>query len=114
MEYKQQIFQIINAIPKGYVASYGYVARQAGLARGARLVGMVLKSLPTDTCIPWFRVINSKREISFPVNSEKFLHQKQKLASEGTPFQGLKVNKNHILDYLPLEDLPCDNVAAND
>lgn len=79
----QQIWQTVNAIPKGKVASYGQIASLAGLPNCARLVGKVLSRLPEDTNIPWFRVINSQGKISFATETEAFLTQKNKLAAEG-------------------------------
>lgn len=51
-----RIYTVIAAIPYGNVISYGDVARLAGLPRGARLVGWVLKKLPEETQLPWHRV----------------------------------------------------------
>ena len=79
----QQIWQTVHAIPKGNVACYGQIASLAGLPNCARLVGKVLSRLPKDTNIPWFRVINSQGKISFGIDSEAFLTQKNKLQSEG-------------------------------
>ena len=50
-------------IPYGKVASYGQIARLAGLPKHARLVGYVLKHLDKESQIPWYRVINSQGRI---------------------------------------------------
>lgn len=79
----RQIWQTVNAIPAGKVASYGQIAKLAGLPNCARLVGRVLSQLPKDSKIPWYRVINSQGKISFPPESEAFLAQQGRLNAEG-------------------------------
>ena len=65
----ESIWQIVAAIPQGSVATYGQIARMAGLPTYARYVGTTLKKLPNDSRLPWHRVVNGKGQISFPVNS---------------------------------------------
>lgn len=43
-ELAHQILQVIVLIPAGKVASYGQIAKMAGLPKHARLVGYLLKS----------------------------------------------------------------------
>ncbi len=63
-ELHRQILEVIVLIPYGKVASYGQIARLAGLPKHARLVGYVLKHLDKESQIPWYRVINSQGRIS--------------------------------------------------
>ncbi len=63
-ELHRQILEVIVLIPYGKVASYGQIARLAGLPKHARLVGYVLKHLDKESQIPWYRVINSQGGIS--------------------------------------------------
>lgn len=79
----QMIWQTVQAIPPGYVATYGDVARAAGLPGLARFVGYALRQLPEDTSIPWHRVLNSQGRISIPAGSEGFYEQGQRLIAEG-------------------------------
>lgn len=88
---EQRLWQIVNAIPYGQVASYGQLAALAGVPRGARWVGTVLKKLPTDTILPWHRVVSSRGTIAFPVNSKAFQRQYQRLVSEGIQWQGNRI-----------------------
>lgn len=49
--FPQRVWQIVAAIPEGYVTTYGDVAKLAGSPRAARQVGGVLKRLPEgSTC----------------------------------------------------------------
>ena len=70
-ELTQMILNVIIQIPKGKVASYGQIAKYAGLPKHARLVGKVLGELPNDHDIPWYRVINSQGRISLKKLDEK-------------------------------------------
>ena len=79
----EKIWQVVAAIPKGKVATYGQVADLAGLPRGARLVGRTMSQLPKDSKLPWFRVLNSRGELSFPRNSASWRRQRDKLAEDG-------------------------------
>ena len=64
-----RIWQVVASIPEGKVATYGGVAQKAGIARAARRVGQALRSLPSDTRIPWHRVVNAQGRISLPEGS---------------------------------------------
>lgn len=89
------VWQVINAIPRGRVASYGQVARLAGLGRAARFVGRTLKQLPPDTQLPWHRVIRSDGHLGLPIESEGFKRQKERLAEEGVNMIGSRVSMRH-------------------
>ncbi|HCA35007.1 MAG TPA: cysteine methyltransferase [Gammaproteobacteria bacterium] len=83
---KEKIWQVVNQIPAGRVATYGQVARMAELPGHARYVGYTMKMLPTGTKLPWHRVVNSRGKLSFPVDSSQYQSQKQKLEAEGVVF----------------------------
>ena len=82
----QRIWQVVMLIPAGKVATYGDVARQAGLAGAARRVGCALRRLPNESRIPWHRVINAQGRISLPPGSAGALEQSDRLAAEGIMF----------------------------
>lgn len=94
---QQQILQTIHAIPLGYVATYGQVAKLAGLPGKARYVGYVLKTLPQGSAIPWHRVINAQGRLSFPENTEAYREQKQRLVAEGIIFNDHKISLRQFL-----------------
>ena len=62
----RRIFEAVNKIPHGKAATYGQIARLAGLGSHARLVGYALHNLPANSTVPWHRVINSNGKISLP------------------------------------------------
>jgi methylated-DNA-protein-cysteine methyltransferase-like protein len=59
-----RIYSVVSRIPRGRVATYGQVARLAGLPGQARLVGYALSALDDRSRIPWHRVVNAQGEIS--------------------------------------------------
>lgn len=61
---EQRILAVVDSIPRGRVATYGDVAREAGLPRRARLVGRVLARLPRGNRLPWHRVVNAAGRLS--------------------------------------------------
>ncbi|MBP40013.1 MAG: cysteine methyltransferase [Chloroflexi bacterium] len=65
-KFREQVWQIVNAIPPGSVCSYGQVAALAGVPQQSRLVGRILSQLPEGTRLPWHRVVNSQGKISNP------------------------------------------------
>lgn len=60
----EAIYAVVRAIPRGRVATYGQVARLAGLPNHARLAGYALHALPARSDVPWHRVVNAKGEVS--------------------------------------------------
>ena len=79
----RKIYDVVLQIPRGRVATYGQVARLAGLGGHARQVGYALHNLPEKSGIPWQRVINSKGEISQRPGAQR---QKELLLEEGVVF----------------------------
>ncbi len=91
-ELAPMIFQVIAQIPYGRVASYGQIARLAGIPKHSRLVGYVLKHMDADSSLPWYRVINSQGKISLSkLNDQGQNIQAQLLMAEGILVIGDKV-----------------------
>ena len=77
------VYQSIHAIPAGKVAAYGQIAELAGLKGKARWIGRVLSELPSDSKLPWHRVLRASGELAFPVDSARFARQRERLLAEG-------------------------------
>lgn len=95
-----QIWQTVQLIPLGKVASYGQIADLAGLPGRARLVGKSLGYIPESgwqkKSVPWHRVINSQGKISFLQGSDRFEKQKNRLQSEQVVIIGARVKLNEF------------------
>jgi methylated-DNA-protein-cysteine methyltransferase-like protein len=86
---RKRIYDIVKRIPEGRVATYGQIAKLAGLPNGARQVGYALAALDSTSDAPWQRVVNAKGEISpraDPAGREDL--QRRLLESEGVRFDG--------------------------
>lgn len=92
--FPQRVWQIVAAIPEGYVTTYGDVARLAGSPRAARQVGGVLKRLPEGSTLPWHRVVNRHGIIS--LTGPDLQRQRQALLAEGVQVSGSgKIDLQH-------------------
>lgn len=60
----KRIYQAVQKIPKGMVATYGQVAEMAGDKKMCRAVGNALHKNPYPDAIPCYRVVNAKGELS--------------------------------------------------
>lgn len=84
--FPHRVWQIVAAIPPGYVTTYGDVARLAGSPRAARQVGSVLRRLPEGSTLPWFRVVNRHGAIS--LTGPDLQRQRQALLADGVQVSG--------------------------
>jgi methylated-DNA-protein-cysteine methyltransferase-like protein len=84
---RQRIYAVVRRIPRGRVATYGQVARLAGLAGHARQVGYALAALPeAQQGVPWHRVINAQGGVSARAEPGWDDVQRQLLRREGVAF----------------------------
>ena len=80
---------MVAAIPRGRVATYGDVARMAGLPSGARQAGRAMRCCPPELALPWHRVVAADGRIALP--GEHGREQRCRLEWESVPFAGSKV-----------------------
>ena len=90
----ERIYEIVARIPAGNVATYGQVARMAGIPKGARQVGYAMAALPSDYDVPWHRVINAQGKVSPRARSESTALQRKLLEEEGVQF-----SPSHRVDF---------------
>ncbi|MEM7502822.1 MAG: MGMT family protein [Pseudomonadota bacterium] len=92
-------------IPAGTVASYGQIAEIAGVPRGARQVGYVLRHTPAGIELPWHRVLQASGSSAFDQNSRSFEVQKERLAAEGVTMRNGKVDMHQFRWQPDLDEL---------
>lgn len=84
----ERIYAVVRQVPRGYVTTYGQVARIVG-GISAQMVGFALAALrerPPGEEVPWQRVINAQGKIS-PHGMGLGTHiQRQLLEEEGIIF----------------------------
>ena len=85
-DFAHAVYQWLAAVPAGQVVSYGQLAQLAGYPRHARFVGRLMAHLPSDSRLPWWRVVRSDGTLACG------RRQQDLLVSEGVPVLGEKVN----------------------
>jgi methylated-DNA-protein-cysteine methyltransferase-like protein len=91
----QAIYAVVARIPRGRVATYGQVARLAGMPGGARLVGFAMAALADGTRVPWHRVVNAAGRCSIRRDGVGHFVQRARLERERIRFA--------TRDRIPLE-----------
>jgi methylated-DNA-protein-cysteine methyltransferase-like protein len=90
----EQVYSIVQAIPKGKVTTYGGIAAMISVPAGmdplaykrirARWTGYALKKCPDN--IPWWRVVNRRGQISPRMGHGPHI-QRSLLEEEGIPMR---------------------------
>ena len=82
----EEIYLVVQSVPRGKVASYGQIARLVGSPRLSRVVGYALHANPRPGEIPCHRIVNRFGEVSsaFAFGGEN--RQRELLLSEGVEF----------------------------
>jgi methylated-DNA-protein-cysteine methyltransferase-like protein len=101
---RAKFWAAVKRIPRGRVATYGQIAELAGCGGHARQVGYALNALPTDSGVPWHRVVNSFGEISPRSGDDSHELQRKLLEGEGVEFdEGGKIDlRKYLWDARPL------------
>jgi methylated-DNA-protein-cysteine methyltransferase-like protein len=94
----QAIWHVVCAIPRGQVATYGTVARAAGLPGRARQAGFALRVAPAELNLPWHRVVGAGGRIAFPGATRQHKEQARRLRAEGVPVKNGRVEASALLD----------------
>lgn len=84
MSFSSAVIEIVRAIPRGRVASYGQIAIMAGNPRGARGVVWILRSSSRKYNLPWHRVLRMDGCIALR-SGEGREEQISLLEAEGVP-----------------------------
>jgi len=98
----EAIWHAVCTIPHGRVATYGGVARAAGLPGRARQAGYALRVAGDSLNLPWHRVLGAGGRIAFPRASAAHREQARRLRAEGIPVVDGRVARSALID---LEEL---------
>ena len=82
----ERIYEQVRRIPRGKVATYGWIAARAGNPRWARVVGYALHVNPDPQTIPCHRVVNRLGEVSDACAFGGGNRQRELLEQEGIIF----------------------------
>ena len=84
---RERIVAAIRKVPRGYVSTYGAIARAAGFPGAAR---QVVWTLHSTAGLPWQRIVGAGGEIK--LRGESAFEQRFRLEAEGVTFRGRRVN----------------------
>jgi methylated-DNA-protein-cysteine methyltransferase-like protein len=83
-----RVHALVRAVPRGFVTTYGDVARALGRAGVARQVGFALAALPDGSDVPWWRVVAAGGRLSTaPATRQR---QRRLLLAEGVLVRGAR------------------------
>lgn len=93
MSFFENVYEAVQLIPRGKVATYGQIARMIGSPRSSRAVGYALHANPRPGVIPCHRVVNREGRLApaFAFGGPEI--QAQLLESEG-----VEVGEDFIVD----------------
>ena len=94
MKYADEVYAILDKIPKGKVVTYKQIATMLGNKNLARVVGNVLHKNPLPLIHPCYKVVNSKGELAKNFGYGGIEKQKEMLINDGIEVIEYKVNLN--------------------
>lgn len=94
--FRQEVYQMVRAIPAGKVSTYGNIAALLGMPQCSRMVGRALKQVPDEVSVPCHRVVNASGRLVPGWEEQKLL-----LSEEGISFKqnGCVDLKKHLWNY---------------
>lgn len=81
-----RFYLVVRRVPRGRVATYGQIARLAGLPRHARHVGYALAALDGASDVPWHRVVDAAGRVKLRATPGADRLQRARLEREGVRF----------------------------
>jgi methylated-DNA-protein-cysteine methyltransferase related protein len=92
---RTRILATIRKVPRGWVSTYGAIARAAGFPGAAR---QVVWTLHSSAGLPWHRIVGAGGEIK--LRGDFAIEQRLRLEAEGVTFRGRKVDmKRHEFKF---------------
>jgi methylated-DNA-protein-cysteine methyltransferase related protein len=84
---RERILAAIRRVPRGYVSTYGAIAKAAGYPGAAR---QVVRALHSGVDLPWQRIVGAGGAIK--LQGDSAFDQRLRLEMEGVTFRGRRVN----------------------
>ena len=84
---RERILAAIRKVPRGYVSTYGAIAKAAGYPGAAR---QVVRALHSGVGLPWQRIVGAGGQIK--LQGDSAFDQRLRLEMEGVTFRGRRVN----------------------
>jgi methylated-DNA-protein-cysteine methyltransferase-like protein len=84
------VWDLVRAVPRGAVTTYGDLAAALGSRRVARQVGWALAALPDGSDVPWWRVVGGQGTVARAATAAG-RRQRRLLRGEGIATRGGRV-----------------------
>jgi methylated-DNA-protein-cysteine methyltransferase-like protein len=89
------VYQLVKQIPRGWVITYGALAKALRLRGGARTAGRAMAATPSGKGIPWHRVVGDRGNLL--IREPYASLQRKLLQSEGIQLLEFRVKlKEHL------------------
>ncbi len=90
----QNVYQVVNLIPKGRVTTYGAIAKYLGAPKSARMVGWALNKVSIGSKIPAHRVVNRKGLLTGKKHFSALNEMANKLTTEK-----IEIIEDQVIDF---------------
>ena len=101
MTFFEQVYELLKTIPKGYVTTYGDIAKALGRPRSAKFVGYALHANPDPENIPCYKVVDRKGNLASSFAFGGIEIQQALLEGEGITVVDGKVDLEKFLYQFP-------------
>lgn len=92
MKYADEVYDILDKIPKGKVVTYKQIATMLGNKNLSRVIGNVLHKNPLPLVHPCYKVVNSKGELAKNFGYGGIEKQKEMLMKDGIEVNEYKID----------------------
>lgn len=86
--FKDKVYEYTRKIPRGKVATYGQLARLAGVSKAARAVGMCMRTNPDAPHTPCHRVVSANGSLTGYSATGGIAQKRKMLILEGVAMIG--------------------------
>jgi O-6-methylguanine DNA methyltransferase len=88
----EQVYMAVKSIPKGFVATYGDIAKITGNPKMSKFVGYALHSNPSFADIPCYKIVDRFGNLAKSYVFGGVNQQKKLLENDGIPVVSNKVD----------------------
>ena len=93
-KFTREVLEVVKKVPKGFVSTYGVVAKAVGKPKASRAVGNVMAKNPFPLLVPCHRVVKSNLSLGNYRNGKTI--KKMLLEKEGVKIH--KTKKGYTID----------------
>ncbi len=103
--YFEQVYQVVQLIPKGRASSYGAIANYLGVKGGARMVGWAMNAAHTIPEVSAHRVTNRNGQLTGKMHFTTPTTMQEQLEAEGVQVIEDQIQDWETIFWDPAEEL---------